>query len=271
MIRIGKYKYLIDLNEGANLDSVNSFFILEFEYDNKFYVGWTGETRACSVKSKIESLIYNTFRKSNWPTKNNPELAKAIIESKYITVSTEEIKDGRDLISIYSRMYELIDEYKAYSPYGHNIINSLNKCVAEKAIIPGYAAKWDIPDTIYRSGTNSVRSYPHRAVYQYKQISENVYKFYKKWGSIREYINSVAPMKINPSAIYMCCNGQRRIAYGDIWRFDNTEEIIEIVPDMRKMSTRNIEKEVENRMAKFKARIAKIQHKIETGKSKILG
>lgn len=271
MMRIGKYKYLIDLNKDADLESINAFFILEFEYDNKFYIGWTGETRVRSVKSRIESLIYNTFRNANWPAKNNPELAKAIMESKYITVSTEEIKSNSDLISIYSRMYELIDEYKAYSPYGHNIINSLNKCVAEKAIIPGYAAKWDIPDTIYRSHANNARSYPHRAVYQYKQISENVYKFYKKWNSIREYISSVAPMKINPSAIYMCCNGQRRIAYGDIWRFDNTEEIIEIAPDMRKIATKNIEKETENRVAKFKAKIAKIQNKIETGKSKILG
>lgn len=262
MMRIGKYKYLIDLNRGANLDSVNSFFILEFEYDSKFYVGWTGETGARSVKSKIESLIYNTFHKSDWPAKNNPGLAKAIIESKYITVSTEEIKDGQDLISVYSRMYELIDEYKAYFPYGHNTINSLNKCVAEKAIIPGYAAKWDIPDTIYRSGINSVHSYPRKAVYQYKQTSENVYKFYKKWDSVKEYINSAAPTKINPSAIHMCCNGQRRIAYGDVWRFDNTEETIEIVPDMRKTSARNIE----NRMAEFNAGTAKT----ETGKSKIL-
>lgn len=270
MIRIGKYKYLVDLQENANLQSTSAFFILEFEYDNKVYIGWTGERRTFTVKNKIERLIYNVFHGAAWPNKNNPDLVKAITESKYITVSTEEIPINLDLTSIYLRMYELIDEYIAYVPYGHNIINSLNKCAAEKAVIPGYAAKWGIPETIYRAGTNSVHSYPHRAVYQYKQMTDNLYKLYKKWDSIREYIESMAPMKINPSAIYMCCNGQRRIAYDCIWRFDGAEEIIEIAPDMRKVKTKNIEKETENRVAKFKAKIAKIQNKIETGKSKII-
>ena len=45
MIRIGKYKYLVDLQENANLQSTSAFFILEFEYDNKVYIGWTGERR----------------------------------------------------------------------------------------------------------------------------------------------------------------------------------------------------------------------------------
>ena len=273
MIRIGKYKYLVDLQENANLQSTSAFFILEFEYDNKVYVGWTGERRTFTVKNKIERLIYNVFHDAAWPNKNNPDLAKAITESKYITVSTEEIPMDLGLMSIYLRMYELIDEYIAYAPYGHNIINSLNKCAAEKAVIPGYAAKWGIPETIYRAGTNSVRSYPHRAVYQYKQMTDNLYKLYKKWDSIREYIESMAPMKINPSAIYMCCNGQRRIAYDCIWRFDGAEEIIEIAPDMRKVKTKeatNIEKDAENRVAKFIARQAKIANKLETGKSRIL-
>lgn len=273
MIRIGKYKYLVDLQENANLQSTSAFFILEFEYDNKVYIGWTEERRTFTVKNKIERLIYNVFHNVSRLSKNNPDLVKAIIESKYITVTTEEIPMNLDLISIYLRMYELIDEYMAYAPYGHNIINSLNKCAAEKAVISGYAAKWGMPETIYRAGTNSVRSYPHRAVYQYKQMTDNLYKLYKKWDSIREYIESVAPMKINPSAIYMCCNGQRRIAYDCIWRFDGTEEIIEIAPDMRKVKTKeaaNIEKDAENRVAKFMAKQAKIANKLETGKSRIL-
>lgn len=238
MIRIGKYKYLVDLQENANLQSTSAFFILEFEYDNKVYIGWTGETNSVSVKNKIDMLIYNAFHNASWLSKNNPDLVKAITESKYITVTTEEIPFDllplpNNLLNIYSRMYELIDEYTAYAPYGHNIINSLNKCAAEKAIIPGYAAKWEIPDTIRKSGTDTRRSYPHRAVYQYTEIAENTYKFYKRWDSIKEYVNST-PTKVNPSAIYMCCNGQRRIAYGSVWRFNNADDIITIEPDLRK-------------------------------------
>ena len=32
----------------------------------------------------------------------------------------------------------------------------------------------------------------------------------------------------------MCCNGQRRIAYGSVWRFNNTDDIITVEPDLRK-------------------------------------
>ena len=266
MIRIGKYKYLVDLQDNANLQSTSAFFILEFEYDNKVYIGWTGETKDSTVKNKIEVLISNAFHNAIWLNKNNPGLIKAITESKYMTVSTREIPMNLDLIGIYLRMYELIDGYVAYAPYGHNIINSLNKCAAEKAVISGYAAKWGIPEAIYRAGTNSVRSYsygyPRRAVYQYKQMTDNLYKLCKKWDSVREYIESAAPMKINPSAIYMCCNGQRRIAYDCVWRFDGTEEIIEIAPDMRKVKTKeaggtaSIEKDAESRVAKFMAKQA---------------
>ena len=238
MIRIGKYKYLVDLQENADLQSTSAFFILEFEYDNKVYIGWTGETKAFTVKNKIEVLISDAFRNAVWLNKSNPGLIKAITESKYITVSTEEIPMNLGLTGIYLRMYELIDEYTAYAPYGHNIINSSNKCAAEKAVIPGYAAKWGIPETIHRAGADSARSYPHRAVYQYKQMTGNLYKLCKKWGSVREYIESAAPVKINPSAIYMCCNGQRRIAYDCIWRFDEAEEIIEIAPDKRKVKAK---------------------------------
>lgn len=233
MIHIGKYKYLVDLQENANLQSTSAFFILEFEYDNKVYIGWTGEKRTFTVKNKIEKLIYNVFHNAAWPNKNNPDLVKAITESKYITVSTEEIPMNLDLMGVYLRMYELIDEYMAYAPYGHNIINSLNRCAAEKAVISGYAAKWGIPDTIHKSGTNTIRSHPHRAVYQYTEIAENTYKFYKRWDSIKEYVNST-PTKVNPSAIYMCCNGQRRIAYDSVWRFNNADDIITIEPDLRK-------------------------------------
>ena len=38
-MRIGKYKYLVDLQEGANLQSTSAFFILEFEYDSKIFIG----------------------------------------------------------------------------------------------------------------------------------------------------------------------------------------------------------------------------------------
>lgn len=269
MIRVGKYRYLVDLQEGSNLDSVSAYFIIEFEYDSKFYVGWTGSTFCKSVKKCLEHLIYYSLKGHDWPKKNNPDIVKAIEESKYITITTVEIPRDTPLLDVYLGLYDLIDKYTAYAPYGHNVINALNKAEAEKQVIHRYALRWGIPETIHRFVNNrtktAIKSYPSRAVYQYKQISENLYKLYKKWNSVREYIDSVAPMKINPSAIYMCCNNQRRVAYGDIWRFNGDEEIIELAPDMRKVRAvdyKKLETEAENRVAKLKVKFANIQSKL---------
>lgn len=265
MVRIGKYKYLVDLQEGSNLNSVSAYFIIEFEYDSKFYVGWTGNTHCTSVKVCLERLIWCSFKGTNWPKKNNPDIVKAIEKSKYITVTTIEIPYNTPLLEAYLGLYNLIDKYTAYSPYGHNVINALNKSGAEKQVIHTYALKWGIPENIHRHvDRDTIKSYPSKAIYQYKQISENLYKLHKKWNSVREYMDSIAPVKINPSAIYMCCNNQRRVAYGDIWRFDDSEKIIEIAPDMRKMKTpniKNLETRADNRINKLKATLARAQEK----------
>lgn len=266
MIRIGKCKYLVDLQEGSDLDLVSAYFIIEFEYDSKLYVGWTGNSLYVPVRVRLEQLIYYALKGSSWMKKNNPELIKAIEESKYITVTTIKMPFTESPLVGYTGLYALIDKYTTYSPYGHNIINALNKSEAEKQVIHKYALKWGIPEKIHRpkpKNSTIVKSYPARAVYQYKRISDGLYKLYKKWDSIKEYINSMAPMKINPSAIYMCCNGQRRIAYEDIWRFDCNEEIIKIAPDARKVRITNnaaekVEAEIDNRVNKLKAAFAKI-------------
>lgn len=62
MQRIGKYKYMVDAQNEADLDAINSYFIIEFECDSKIYVGWTGESQK-SVKQKLYELIYYSFKK----------------------------------------------------------------------------------------------------------------------------------------------------------------------------------------------------------------
>ena len=53
MIRISKYQYMVDVQNEQDLQATDSFFILEFEYDNKTYVGWTGNALGATVKNKI--------------------------------------------------------------------------------------------------------------------------------------------------------------------------------------------------------------------------
>ena len=271
MQRIGKYKYMVDAQNEADLDATNSYFIIEFECDSKIYVGWTGESQK-SVKQKLYELIYYSFKKgNNWLSRNNPDLCKAFNDSKYITVSVikrseEELSEG--LSAAYNGLYTLIDKYSCYFPNGYNIINQLNKCPTEKGIIQQFASKWKIPDTIKRNGTQE-KSYSGRPVYEYRRISEDTFVFHRQWNSIKEYADSVEPFKISLSAIYMCCNGQRRIAYGSIWRFDNSESVIQ-APDMRKCKgasvvKRALEEKTSDRIAKYRAKQLKIEENEQKG------
>lgn len=227
MIRISKYQYPIDVQDEHDLDAANSFFILEFECDCKTYIGWTGESPGITVKNKIQQLLYRAFG-TGYVNKLDKNLENAIKSSLYVTLTVEPVKSN-SLTDIYTELYELMDKYQSYAPCGYNIVNSLNKCAAEKLAISKFTKKWNIPEAIGRKREKCIG----RPVFQYKRISENTYKLYKKWGSIREFIDFSAPIKINPSAIYMCCNNQRRVAYGCVWRFNDEEAIIEIEPDLR--------------------------------------
>lgn len=270
MLRIGKYKYMVDVQNDTDLDATNTYFIIEFECDNKMYIGWTGEANK-SVKQKLYELIYYSFKEcSNWLSKSNPDLCKAFNDSKYITVSV--LKRQKDteakLYDIYNELYTLIDEYVCYAPNGYNVINQLNKCQAEKEVIRQFALKWGIPDTIKRNDIKE-KSYSGRPVYEYKRVSENTFVLYKQWSSVKEYIDSVEPLKISPSAVYMCCNGQRKVAYGSVWRFDDKEKTIQIV-DMRKCNGHSaqvkqvkqaLEEKISERIAEYKAKQLKAEEK----------
>lgn len=254
MIRISKYQYVIDVQNEQDLQAMNSFFILEFEYDSKTYVGWTGNALGTTVKNKIEQLLYHAFNKS----KQKTSLDTVIQKSLYATLTIHPI-NANNSTELYMELYGLMDKYQSYAPLGYNTINGLNKSIAEKEAIKKYAEKWGIPAEIHRHN----KSHIGRPVFQYKRVEENTFKLIKEWQSIREYIDSVAPMKINPSAIYMCCNGQRRIAYDCVWRFKNMGEIIEIEPDLRTISERRC---AQNQQRKEKI----IAEKIEQAQQKRL-
>lgn len=254
MIRISKYQYVIDVQNEQDLQAMNSFFILEFEYDSKTYVGWTGNALGATVKNKIEQLLYRAFNKS----KQKTDLDTVIQKSLYATLTVHPI-NANNSTELYMELYGLMDKHQSYAPLGYNTINGLNKSIAEKEAIKKYAEKWGIPAEIHRHN----KSHIGRPVFQYKRVEENTFKLIKEWQSIREYIDSVAPMKINPSAIYMCCNGQRRIAYDCVWRFKNMGEIIEIEPDLRTISERRC---AQNQQRKEKI----IAEKIEQAQQKRL-
>lgn len=252
MIRIGKYQYMVDVQNEQDLQAMNSFFILEFEYDNKTYVGWTGNAPEATVKNKIELLLHHAFNKS----KQKTDLDTVIQKSLYATLTVHSI-NANNSAELYMELYNLMDKYQSYAPLGYNTINGLNKSIAEKEAIKKYAEKWGIPAEMHRYN----KFYIGRPVFQYKRVEENTFKLIKEWQSIREYIDSVAPMKVNPSAIYMCCNGQRRIAYDCVWRFENTSEIIEIEPDLRTISERKCDQNQQRKEKIIAEKIEQAQQK----------
>ena len=269
MLKIGKHNCMVDVQNGTNLNDSNAYFIIEFECDNKMYIDWTGETNK-SVRQRLYELMYYSSKKHSCLSRSNPDLCKAFDNSKYITVSVLKKFNliETNLSGLYNELYTLIDEYACYAPNGYNVINQLNKCQIEKEIIQQFALKWGIPDTIKRNGAKE-KSYSGRPVYEYKRVSEDTFVLHKQWSSVKEYADSVEPFRISPSAIYMCCNGQRRVAYGSVWRFDDKEKSIQIV-DMRKCNGRSaqvkqveqtLEEKISERIAKYKAKQLKAEEK----------
>lgn len=202
MIRISRYKYPVDVQNENDLNIANAYIALEFEYDNKIYVCWTGA--GMQVKHRIGSLICKALN----PIGEKSELDIAIQKSLYITLTVIPITDstmGKQ--EIQNGLKDLINKYKSYVPYGYNTINNMRD-----------------------------RAYTGRHVFQYKKSADNVYTLVKEWHSVQEYIDYIAPYKINKSMIYMCCNGQRRTAYDSVWRYENAGPVIEIAPDLRTQS-----------------------------------
>lgn len=208
MIRIGRYKYPVDVQNENDLDIANAYIVLELEYDNKIYVCWTGT--GMQVKHRIGSLICKALSS----TGKKSELDIAIQKSLYITLTVVPITDNvADKQEIQNGLNDLINKYKSHAPYGYNAINNTRS-------------------RSYADG----RVYVGRPVFQYEKSADNVYTFVKEWHSAQEYANYMRPYKINRSMIYMCCGGQCRTAYGYVWRYENTGSVIEIAPDLRTLS-----------------------------------
>ena len=202
MIRISRYKYPVDVQNENDLSITNAYIALEFEYDNKIYVCWTGTN--VQVKHRIGSMICKALNSVG----EKSELDMTIQKSLYITLTVVPITGSTtNKQEIQTGLKDLINKYKSYVPYGYNTINNT------------------------RSHT-----YASKPVFQYKESADNVYTFVKEWHSVQEYIDYMKPYKINKSMIYMCCNGQRRTAYGYVWRSENMGPIIEIAPDLRTQS-----------------------------------
>lgn len=234
---IGKFK--LRLAPESNIDWANRYFILRFK-NYKCYVGWTGPLGTSTAKEKIRDFLWaNTSdTKTAKPLSQGEEVKKAILESEHIDVTTVNISNINNSKVIYEGLYKLIDIYKAYAPYGYNIINSNGKSMAEKEVIRKYAAKWGIKGYIPQN-YNRVKPYQKKArpIYQYAAMPHQLYitkySFVKKWDSIKAFVEANNIDEKNTSRIYMCCNKKLRTALGYVFRFEYEGKVIELKPDKR--------------------------------------
>ena len=236
-ITIGKFK--LRLAPESNIDWTNRYFILKFK-NGKCYVGWTGSLGVSTAKEKIREFLWanTSSTKTAKRLSLGDDVKKAILESDYINVTTASILDINNSKAIYEGLYKLIDTYKAYEPYGYNVINSNNKSSAEKEVIRKYARKWNIKGYIPQS-YNRTKPYKKgtRPIYQYAamphQLCITKFSFVKKWDSIKAFAEANNIDEKNISRIYMCCNKKLRTTLGYVFRFEYEGKIIELKPDKR--------------------------------------
>ena len=235
-ITIGKFK--LRLAPESNIDWTNRYFILKFK-NGKCYVGWTGPLGISTAKEKIREFLWANTGSTKTAKRFSlgDDVKKAILESDYINVTTASL-DINNSKAIYEGLYKLIDTYKAYEPYGYNVINSNYKSLAEKEVIRKYARKWNIKGYIPPS-YNRTKPYKREArpIYQYAamphQLCITKFSFVKKWDSIKAFAEANNIDEKNISRIYMCCNKKLRTTLGYVFRFEYEGKIIELKPDKR--------------------------------------
>lgn len=195
MILINNYK--VDMPD--NVNAKYAVFTIEFEADNRLYVGHVLNR---TVISAVTSMVLNAF--DEYSQTGNSAISRAIKDSKYITV---ELIDYNifDLKRLFILKYNTVLANNSYIPYGYNQINlSCAKSKDEKMVIESILQKY--PD---------IKSF---------SLCKPIYRIDMKTGE-STYFNSAKEaaetMDKSPSNITACCRGAIHTAYGYEWCYVN--------------------------------------------------
>lgn len=196
MILINNYK--VDMPD--NVNAKYAVFTIEFEKDNRLYVGHVLNR---SVISAVTALVLNAF--DNYSPTSNSSISQAIRESKYITV--ELIKSNiYNLDWLFSLKYKTIMANKSFIPYGYNQINlSSAKSREEKKVIEELLAT-----------APELRSF---------SLCKPVYRIDQNTGETTEFNSAKEAAEAiggKPSNITACCRGSLHTAYGYAWCYVNS-------------------------------------------------
>lgn len=195
MILVNNYK--VDMPD--NVNAKYAVFTIEFEKDNRLYVGHVLNR---TVISAVTSLILSAF--DDHSSTGNSSISQAIRESKYITVELI-ASNVYNLEWLFSLKYKTIMANRSFIPYGYNQINlSCAKSREEKKVIEELLA-----------ADPNIRSF---------SLCKPIYRMDKKTGkstlfnSAKEAAEAVGG---KPSNITACCRGSLHSAYGFEWCYAN--------------------------------------------------
>lgn len=196
MILINDYK--VDIP--GNVNAKYAVFTIEFEKDNRLYVGHVLNR---TIISAIASFIFNAF--DSYSPTSKSQISQAIRDSKYITVEIigSNIYNQEKLFEL---KYKTIMDNRSYIPYGYNQINlSCSKSKEEKKIIE---------ELLYANP--NVRSFSLcKPIYRINPETGEAIMF----NSAKEAADAIGKKSSNITA---CCKGTIRKAYGFEWCYANS-------------------------------------------------
>lgn len=196
---------MVELKDASLLMSRFALFIIEFDYDNRLYIG---HTVFSPVKTGIRRFINSVLDESN---RRNVLLKESMQNSGSLYVSIVEPRE-RSFDCLFKTKYDLIIANGCYEPFGFNKVNlNGNRYEEEKKYVE--AALGIIGDT-YKS---VVPAHNARSIKEYKRMGRE-YVEIAKWPSITA---AARFYNLSASNIAACCGGRLHSSYGRLWRYSD--------------------------------------------------
>ena len=196
----------IEVNHADSFEYKFAIFIVEFDYDNRLYVG---HAIMRSVKTEVRRFINSVLDDS---IKQNVLLKESMRNSKVLYLSIIEPQEYT-LQCLFETKYNLIVKNSCYEPLGFNkICLTGNKYEEEKKYIRlalekiGGAYK----KVVLASNARPIKEYEYTKGKGYTEIAE--------WPSITA---AAKHYSISASNIAACCSGRLHTSYGRLWRYSD--------------------------------------------------
>lgn len=196
---------IIETDCESMLTSKFAVFMIEFEYDNRVYVG---HTIMKTVKSEVRSFVNSVLDES---IKHSELLKQSISKSKTLYLTIREPEEYT-LDSIFKLKYDLILSCSCYEPFGFNkICMTGNKYEEEKKYIRQILKE---VGNLYEKTPLASNA---RSIKEYKRVNKE-YQLVAEWPSITA---AAKHYELNASNIAACCTGRLNTAYGRIWAYSD--------------------------------------------------